>query len=126
MVNRILIIDNDTDFCEACKNLLESNNFTVEYQADEEEAISTIKAFKPDLILLDIVMKKSTSGFDIASLIAKDESIKTTPVAFLTGYFKKDALSQNDNETIKKWDNIKGVIDKPVKPASLLEVIGQI
>lgn len=126
MVKKILIVDNDVDFANACKIFLESCGHEVIYETNEDNVVTVINNFKPQLILLDIVMKKETSGFEIVSQISLDKNIATIPVIFLTGYFKKDSLTNRDNETIKKWENVKGILDKPVKPNVLIEEINKL
>ena len=126
MAKKILIIDDDMDFVEACQNMLEAADYEVECESIFEKALEKISAADPDLILLDILMENKVVGFDIADAIYKDEKLKRIPVIFLTGYFRRPDAPDRESESLKRLENIKAIIDKPVKPSVLLEAIGKI
>lgn len=125
-MKRILLVDNDTDFVDACRNLLESAGYQVAGESNEGSVVAKVLEFKPDLILLDVVMEKETSGFELAEKISQDSQASKVPVVFLTGFFKKAALTEDDKKMINRWPNVKGLLDKPVKPAVLLGAINKI
>ena len=118
-----LIIDNDYDFIEACKNFLESAGYEVAYEQKESEAIAQIEQINPDVILLDLVMDTSQSGLIIAEKIKANRRLCSIPIIFLTGYFTDAGLPEKEKEIIAKWSNVRKVLDKPVKPAVLLEAL---
>ena len=122
-IKKILIIDDDTDFNEACRNMLEAVDYEVGVENKYERAYQSIVAFKPELILLDVLMDNKLAGFEIAETMAKDIKFKEVPIILLTGYFMRTGLRDLQNEMMTKWANIKFVLDKPVKPAALLETI---
>ncbi|MFA5088258.1 MAG: response regulator [Candidatus Omnitrophota bacterium] len=126
MIRKVLMIDDDLDFIDACRGFLEALNYDFQSESREEDALPKIQTFKPDLILLDVVMQKETSGFDIAQSIFNDAELKNIPVVFLTGYFKKARLTDKESELIRQWANVKGVLDKPIKPADLLKLVRRI
>ncbi|MDD5491736.1 MAG: response regulator [bacterium] len=126
MIKKILIIDDDTDFNEACRNMLEAVDYEVGVENKHEHAYQTIVAFKPDLILLDVLMDNKLAGFEIAETMAKDLKFKEVPIILLTGYFMRTGLRDLQTEMMTKWSNIKFVLDKPVKPATLLETIKKV
>ena len=126
MVKKILIIDNDVEFNEACKNFLQVTGYAVAYEQRESEAIKRIEEYNPDLILLDIFMDTKESGFDIATKINANDKLRKIPIIFLTGYFMQSGLLDKEGEITKKWDNVVKILDKPVKPETLLRAIKQI
>ena len=118
----LLAIDDDQDILKVLKANLELHGFTL-LTADSLASARTILADrKPDLVLLDVVMTKEHSGFEVAEKMNADETLKGIPVIFITGYFIRTG-SPRDNETVKKWSNIKYILDKPVKPSLLLDII---
>ncbi len=125
-IKKILIIDDDTDFNEACRNMLEAVDYEVGVENKHERAYPTIVEFKPDLILLDVLMDNKLAGFEIAETMSKDVKFKEVPIILLTGYFMRTGLRDLQNEMMTKWENIKYVLDKPVKPAVLLETIKRV
>ena len=45
---------------------------------------------------------------------------------FLTGYFRRSNTIERENESLKRWGNVRSIIDKPVKPSVLLGAIREI
>jgi CheY-like chemotaxis protein len=117
------LIDDDPDFSEACANFLAAAGYDTARENDDQRALDKIREYSPDLVLLDVVMSQEASGFQIAAAMNEDSGLRNVPVIFLTGYFKKARLSPQEDQAIKNWTNIKAVLDKPVKPAQLLEAI---
>ena len=126
MIKRIILIDDDLDFTDACRNFLESAGYEVFVENSENNVLLKICQINPNLIILDVVMDSKRSGFDIAEKINSDDTLRNIPLIFLTGYFKKNDMLDQENEMKKKWLNVKEVLDKPIKPAVLLETIKRI
>jgi len=122
MIRQILIVDDDRDFAEACCNFLEAAGYNVACETEEKKALEKIRSHPPDLILLDVMMEQKDSGFRLAETLHGDQALKDIPVIFLTGYFKKTEPGEKE-QLAKKWSNIYAILDKPVRPAILLDVI---
>ena len=81
---RILIVDNDRDTTHLVKVLLErTGHYLVLEENDATKAHQSALNFRPDLILLDIVMPE-TDGGEVAARIEADPELKNTPIIFLT------------------------------------------
>jgi CheY-like chemotaxis protein len=86
---RILIIDNDRDTTRLVKILLErTGRYSVSEENDPTKAHQSAQNFRPDLILLDIVMPEADGG-EVAAQIAADPELQKTPVIFLTALVTK-------------------------------------
>jgi len=86
---RILIIDNDRDTTHLIKILLErAGSYLVLEQNDSTKAHQSARNFRPDLILLDIVMPE-TDGGEVAAQIETDPELQGTPIIFLTALVTK-------------------------------------
>ena len=76
---RILIIDDEASFTRMVKlNLEKTGAFEVREENLALEAVATARAFKPDLILLDVIMPTMDGG-DVAAQIQKDRVLRDTP-----------------------------------------------
>ena len=81
---RILIVDDDANSTHLVKILLErSGPYLVLEENDPTKADQTAHNFKPDVILLDIVMPKIDGG-ELATQIEADCELRDTPIIFLT------------------------------------------
>ena len=81
---RILIIDDEAGFTRMVRlNLEKTGSFEVREENKATSGVSAAREFKPDLILLDVIMP-SMDGGDIAAQIQNDRHLKGTPIVFLT------------------------------------------
>src|SRR2546423_129262 len=86
---RILIVDDDRESTRLVKILLEkTGRYLVLEENDATRAHQTAQNFRPDLILLDIVMPE-TEGGEVAARIQADPELQRTPVIFLTALVTK-------------------------------------
>jgi CheY-like chemotaxis protein len=86
---RILIVDNDRESTHLVKILLEkTGRYLVLEENDATKGHQSARNFRPDLILLDIVMPE-TDGGEIAAQIRADPELQRTPIIFLTALVTK-------------------------------------
>jgi DNA-binding NtrC family response regulator len=111
---KILIVDDEAVIREIYGDFLEQNGFEVATALNVETALESIKAKKPDLILLDIVMP-FRNGFDLYDQVIVDyPGIK---FVFMTGYDDDIKITDRLSKSGKKW------FAKPIKLEEMLEVI---
>jgi NADH-quinone oxidoreductase subunit E len=122
MRNTILIIDDDKDFVEAMSVLLNGNGYNTITAFESTEGIQKVKSESPDLILLDMMMSYETEGADTARIISEDAASRNIPIILITG-----AHREMDFPIELKPDPrllpVRAIIEKPVKPESLLKLI---
>jgi len=86
---RILIIDDEASFARIVKlNLEKTGTFDVRVENKAAYALPAAREFKPDLILLDVIMPAMDGG-DVANQINRDRNLKGTPIIFLTATVSK-------------------------------------
>ena len=115
---KILLIDDDQDFVESTKLVLESKPYEVITASNGNEGLAKARKEKPDLIILDIIMP-SKDGFNAAEDLKKDLELKKIPVIMLTSFAEnvgQTTLSVSQGLTLDTED----YIDKPVAPQELL------
>jgi DNA-binding response OmpR family regulator len=104
---RILIVDDTLANIEVLENLLMMKGYTnVKSISDSTQAIATIIEFKPELILLDLMMPQ-VSGFDIMEILKKESDVFTLMrilvlTADITPESKKKALSGGASDFLTK------------------------
>jgi two-component system, OmpR family, response regulator len=86
---RILIVDDDRDSTHLIKILLEKiSHYLVLEENNAAKAHESARDFRPDLVLLDIMMPQIDGG-DIAAQIDADPGLQRTPIIFLTALVTK-------------------------------------
>ena len=118
---KILVVDDDSDFVESTKMVLESKPYEVIVARDGEEGLRKAREENPDLILLDIIMPIK-DGFTAAEQLKKDPQLRKIPVLMLTSF------SQRVGETSIPLSRglaleAEDYIDKPVAPERLLAIV---
>ena len=122
MSKKILMVDDDPDFIEATSTLLEAKGYEVISAGNGKDGFEMAKKNAPDLILLDVMMTTKTEGFDIARNLHNDETTKNIPVITITG-IRKDLNLPFGFEPDANWLPVKAVLEKPVKPETLLKAV---
>jgi DNA-binding response OmpR family regulator len=84
---KILLVEDDTALASVYKSRLELEGFEITVVHNGEDALSTVIAFRPDLVLLDAMMPK-ISGFDVLDILRNTPETANIRVVMLT------ALSQ--------------------------------
>jgi two-component system, OmpR family, alkaline phosphatase synthesis response regulator PhoP len=122
MESKILVVDDDVDFQEATKNLLEAKGYIVVTASNGEEGYQKAKAEKPDLMLLDVMMANDSDGFDTARKLKEDPATKDIAIIMITGIRKAKGLPFSF-EPDPDWLPVRAVLEKPVKPDELLKMV---
>ena len=115
---KILLVDDDWDFVEATKMLLESKyRVAVAYKGDE--GLKKAREEKPDLIILDIIMP-TKDGFMVCEELKKDPKLSKIPVMLLTSLSSRIAES-TVSVTQALTTEAEDYVDKPVSPEELFQ-----
>jgi two-component system alkaline phosphatase synthesis response regulator PhoP len=115
---RILLVDDDADFVESTRTVLESKPYDVIVAQNGDEGIKKAKEARPDLIILDIIMPVK-DGFTAAEQLKKDPQLSRIPTIMLTAFAEKHAeasMPVSRGFTLEAED----YIEKPVSPEELL------
>lgn len=120
---KILIADDDKDIRDSLQSILESRQYTVITAADRTESMEKIKAEKPDLVILDVMMSTWQDGFEIARELRKEPQFKNMRILMLTGVKDKTGIDFKATAGDPTWCPVDGFLDKPVEPDILLAEI---
>ena len=115
---KILLIDDDADFVEATKIVLESKPYEVIVAYEGNDGLRKASEEKPDLIILDIIMPVK-DGFTAAEEFKRDPELSKIPIVMLTSFAEKGSetsIPTSRGLTLEAED----YIDKPVSPEELL------
>ena len=80
---KILVVDDEVDVTELLSYNLKQRGFVSQSVNDPKQALEVAKTFKPDLIVLDIMMPE-VSGFQVCRMIRQESTLKGIPIIFLS------------------------------------------
>ena len=122
----ILVVDDDVQFVDTVKTLLENVGYRVNFAYQPKKGVDLAKQTKPDLILLDAMFAgpPGPDGIETASELTRIPELKNTPVIMISGLRKVSDVpfSQHDEKALP----VRAFIEKPVKPDKLLAEIKKV
>lgn len=119
-ITKILIVDDDPDFVDSTRLILEKNKYHVEVAYNKNEAMEKIMRIKPDLILLDIMMNRLDDGFTLCYKLKHDFELKKIPIFVISSITEETGFKfspKTDGEFFKPDD----YTEKPIEADELLE-----
>lgn len=122
---RVLIVDDDADIVDSITIMLQSEGYEVVAARSGEECLKSVEQRRPDLILLDIMMEKLTSGLHVGYELRKHPEYKSIPIIIISGIGEATGL---DVAAEKKTDYVPAdeFLEKPIKPDVLLERVAKL
>ncbi len=114
---RVLLVDDDVDIQEANKIALEAKGHDVLLAYSAAEAREAIKTETPDVVVLDVMMERKDSGFDVAREIRAAHP--NLPILMLTGIHDHvdKAMRFGPDET---WLPVTRFVEKPLSLEKLV------
>jgi two-component system alkaline phosphatase synthesis response regulator PhoP len=107
---KILVVDDEKNFREILRlNLQKAGFVNIQEATNGNEALELLPIFKPDLVILDVIMPDK-DGIDVALEIKSKEEFKNTKFIFLTNY-GEDILKEVGKETDKRIAQELGALD---------------
>ncbi len=135
MSQRILVVDDDRQIVRLIRTYLEQNGFQTLVAYEGAEALHLIRAEKPDLIVLDLMLP-GVDGWEITRIVRSDPSISATPIIMLTARVEDTdrivGLEMGADDYIPKPFNPREVVARvravlrrtqgDIRPANTLQV----
>jgi two-component system, OmpR family, alkaline phosphatase synthesis response regulator PhoP len=118
---KILLVDDDPDFVEAVRVIVESGGYAVRVAYDGQEGLEAVAEEKPDLIVLDVMMPVMNGHETCARLKADAETAKI-PIILLTAVADRVTTSTYSHRDMLESE-AEDYLPKPVEPGELLELI---
>lgn len=120
MANKILVVEDDKFLRELISQKLVKEQYDVTSAIDGEDGVKKIKAEKPDIILLDLILP-GIDGFEVLSKIKDDPSTSSIPVIILSNLGQKE-----DVEKGLKLGAVDYLIKAHFTPGEIIEKIKMI
>ena len=126
MHEKILVVDDDPDILDALSMILESQGYQVVTARDGVEGLANLRAEKPDLMILDLLMPKM-DGFAVCKELQDPRwsKYKDIPILILTSVREEASRRRYELETGLELD-VDDYVEKPMSPDILLDRVGKL
>lgn len=115
-ISHILVVDDIGENLQVLGNILNKEGFDTSFALNGKQALAIIEDTLPDLILLDISMPVM-DGFEVCTILKKDERTKNIPIIFLTARTEIDNMVHGFT---------LGADDYVTKPFNTLELLARV
>ena len=116
---RILIVDNSSQFARSARLLLDqSGKYVACTVIDPRRALETGRSFKPDLVLVDLIMPEA-DGIEVAAELEADWALHGVPIVFLTSLITAEEATDGRRVYGHR------ILPKPTSSSELIELVEQ-
>jgi len=120
---RILVVDDDPDFVEYTRIVLESQGYEVLTAGTVDLALRLMRQEKPDLALLDVMMSYVLDGINLTRQMCDDPELCHIPVIMISAIVSREEAGAFPTD---ECHSVKAFITKPVDPANLLQQVAKL
>jgi DNA-binding response OmpR family regulator len=119
---KVVIIDDEEDIVTYLTALLDDNGYAVESAMEVGEGLELVKATRPDLICLDILMPGET-GISLYKRIRAVKGLEKMPVLFISGMSYTEDMAKGEGGEAGELPPLEHYIEKPIEPGRFLETV---
>jgi len=114
---KIVVVDDDPDFVEYTRIVLESQGYEVRTASTVDLALSLMRQDKPDVALLDVMMSYVLDGINLTHQMCDDPALSDIPVIMISAIVSKEEAGAFPTDGCL---SVKAFMTKPVDPGDLL------
>jgi len=115
--SRVLIVDDNSRFARSAQLFLEqTGNYFACALNDPRRALETARSFKPDLVLVDLIMPQA-DGLEVATQLEADWALHEVPIVFVTAL-----ITPEEARAGRRIDGHR-IVAKPVRSSDLLRIV---
>ena len=118
-MKKVLIIDDVADIRETLMLILEGK-YELREAGSRAEGMNLLKDFLPDLVLLDVMMERHDSGFEMSREIKNDPQLQHTKILMLTNVDKEMKMDFKKLAGDPDWLPVDDYVVKPIDPKEFL------
>jgi DNA-binding response OmpR family regulator len=119
-MKKMLIIEDDKIVASIYRNRFQAEGFQVQLADDGESGLTAVKQFRPDMVILDLMLPK-LNGVEVLKRIRADEATKALPVIVLSNAYLTDAVQ----DAWKAGAN-KCMVKASCTPRQLIEMVNRL
>ena len=117
---KVLVVDDDPDFCEISRLILTREGYEVQTAANGDIALRLIREDRPAIVVLDVMMAGVLDGVSVAHAMSDEPSLRDVPIVMVSSIANSqsaDMFPTDEYIPIDAW------ISKPVQPDELLATV---
>jgi CheY-like chemotaxis protein len=122
-VAKILVVDDDPDFVEFSRIVLQRDGHTVVSAAGGGEALDKIVEDPPDLVVLDVIMDTVLDGLSVAQELGDRPEYKDIPIIMITSIANSDYAELFPTD---EYVHLDIFLTKPVSPERLMKEVNRL
>jgi len=122
-VPKILVADDDPDFVETIRMILQAHGYDVASAASGSQALEAMRSAPPDLVLLDVMMETVLDGVSVSHEMHADPQLKEIPVILISSIASSPqagAFPTDEYIPVNAW------MAKPLNPDRLLAKVAEL
>lgn len=119
----IIVVDDDPDFVEYTRIVLESQGYEVRTAATTDAALRMMRQDKPDVALLDVMMSYVLDGLNLTREMRDDPELKDVPIIMISAIVSREEAGVFPTDEYLAVDTF---LTKPVDPADLLQQVAKL
>ncbi len=116
---RVLIVEDERHIIESLSFVLEREGFEVTAVEDGEEAIQRLRAARPDILILDLMLPK-VGGLEVLKLVRADAALRTLPVVVLT------AKGRQQDRRMAEEIGVDAFMTKPFANSDVVDAVRRV
>jgi len=121
---KVLVVDDDPDFLEQHRVMLEISGFEVVTAERSDEALDVANREVPDAFVLDLMMERTDSGARLARALRRDPRFRDAPIVMLTSVVQDMGFDFHLNpQEVLDWMRADAWFDKPAPTADLANTL---
>jgi len=120
---KILVVDDDPDFVEATRMVLEPAGYEVITAADGDEGLERSRSENPDLVILDVIMSTVLDGLSMSQRMGEDPEQAAIPILMVTSIANSDYRELFPTD---EYVHIDDFVSKPIAPEDLLQRVSRL
>ena len=120
---KILVVDDDPDFQNATRIILEKEGHLISSAKNGDEGYQRAQKDQPDIVILDVMMDSVLDGVSMSQQMHDDESTKAIPILMVTSIANTDYAELFPTD---EYIHIRAFMSKPIDPAKLIKQVNKL
>lgn len=117
MTHKLLVVDDNTEVRNLLRLTLSFGDYSIREASNGVDALNLIREWRPDIVLLDIMMPGEKDGLQVCREVKQDEEIKDTFIAMLTARGQKQDMQEGNDAGADAY------LIKPFSPMELNKMV---